>query len=146
MSTPQFSLQVTDVSAGCKPSDCAPADAAVSAVSTDASQACEAPADESKGLIVYVNDTAESTQALSTFDRLDNPPDCCRMRTRQLTDSDAGLPEVVAKVAAHMGSWPLPLTVVDGHPVVSHRLPTFDELVRLTNGKTYGPAPSLLPE
>jgi hypothetical protein len=140
MSTPQFSLQLTDVSAAaCTPADCAPTGQAAAA------EACEAPVNESKGLIVYVNSADESTQALSEFDRLDNPPDCCRMRTRQLAPADAGLPEVVAKVTEHMGSWPLPLTVVDGHPVVSHRLPTYEELVRLTNGKTYGPAPSLLP-
>ena len=141
MSTSPFSMQITDVSAAaCKPSDCAPAPQAAEA------QACAAPVDDSKGLVVYVADDAQSREALSTFDRLEDPPDCCRMRTRELAEGDAGIPDVVSKVAEHMGSWPLPLTVVDGHPVVSHRLPTFDELVRLTNGKTYGPAPSLLPQ
>ncbi len=144
MSTSPFSLQITDVSAAaCSPADCAPAPGASQ---SPAAQACVTPMDDAKGLIVYVTDSAESQQALATFDRLDNPPDCCRMRTRQLTEGGDGLPEVVSKVAVHMGSWPLPLTVVDGHPVVSHRLPTYEELVRLTNGKTYGPAPSLLPQ
>jgi hypothetical protein len=111
-----------------------------------APSSCEAPLDDAKGLVVYVNDDGESEEALRSYDRLDNPPDCCLMRTRQLSETDSGdLPAIVTRVAEHLGSWPLPLTIVDGHPVISHRLPTFEELQRLTNGKTYGPAPSLLP-
>ncbi|MEU7751351.1 hypothetical protein AB0B57_03225 [Micromonospora sp. NPDC049101] len=113
---------------------------------TEIGAACAAPVDDSKGLVVYVNDEDESRSALATFDLLADPPDCCRMRTRLLARDESGArPEVVAEVAAHMGSWPLPLTVVDGHPVVAQRLPTLEELARFTNGKTYGPAPSLLP-
>ncbi|GIG90650.1 hypothetical protein [Plantactinospora endophytica] len=106
-----------------------------------------APQDESKGLIVYVRDETESREVLEVFDRLDNPPDCCRLRTRQLAkDIPADHPQLVTDVAAHTGGWPLPLTVVDGNAVVARRLPTFDELVRFTSGKTLGHAPGLLPD
>lgn len=105
-----------------------------------------APQDESKGLIVYVRDEAESREVTEVFDRLDNPPDCCRLRTRQLAEgAPADHPRIVSDVAAHTGGWPLPLTVVDGNAVVARRLPTFDELVRFTSGKTVGHAPDLLP-
>jgi hypothetical protein len=112
-----------------------------------ASSTCgDAPQDESKGLIVYVRDETESREVLEVFDRLDNPPDCCRLRTRQLAeDTPADHPQLVTDVAAHTGGWPLPLTVVDGNAVVARRLPTFDELVRFTSGKTLGHAPDLLP-
>jgi len=123
-----------------------PAGRPLTDITAEASGSCAAPSDESKGLIVYVNTDDEARAALSTFDQLDNPPDCCRMRTRRLVAAQPGdHPDLIGKVEAHLGSWPLPLTVVDGHPVVAERLPTFAELQRFTNGKTYGPAPSLLP-
>lgn len=101
---------------------------------------------ENKGIIVYVRDEAEGRAALADFDRLDNPPDCCRLRYRLLSpDRPEEHPEIVTAVAAHTGSWPLPLTVVDGNAVVAGRLATQAELVRFTSGKTPGHAPGLMP-
>lgn len=106
--------------------------------------ACSAQTDENKGLIMYVRSQAERTAAIEVFSGLDDCPECCLLRTRQLSaDQPEDHPELVARLWARHGERLLPLTVVDGFPVVYGRIPTFDEFKRFTSGKTTAPGAGL---
>ncbi|MEV0237989.1 hypothetical protein [Nonomuraea sp. NPDC050786] len=104
----------------------------------------ESLSEDMKGIVVYVKSEADESAAAQVFAQLDNAPPCCRLRTRMLSyDKPEEFPEVAVALWRMKGVCPMPLTVVDGYPVVTRRLPTLDELIRFTTEKTVAPAPEV---
>jgi ribosomal protein S13 len=100
--------------------------------------------DEMKGIVVYVRTEDDRRAAEESFRQLEDAPPCCRLRTKLLSyDAPEEFPEVAVVLWRLKDACPLPLTVVDGYPVVSQRLPSLDELLRFTTVETTAPAPEV---
>jgi hypothetical protein len=122
-------------------------EAAAPSCATPASGAsgCAPATGDEHGIIVYVASDADADLATSLFAQLDDPPSCCRLRTRMLTcPSPDDVPDAVGKVWKHTGTFPLPLTVVDGFPVVAGRVPSLAEFVHFTTQETTQAAEGLI--
>ncbi|GIG90671.1 hypothetical protein [Plantactinospora endophytica] len=99
--------------------------------------------DDMKGIVVYVKSDDEARAARAVFDELDEPPQD-RLQIRVLSnDRPDEFPDVVVALWRLKESCPLPLTVVDGYPVVTQRAPTRAEAVRITTEETIAPAPGV---
>ncbi len=93
--------------------------------------------DDMKGVVVYVKSDDEQRDAAAVFAGLGGTP----MRTKLLSnDHPEEFPEVVVALWRLKESCPLPLTVVDGYPVVSQRVPTDEEAARFTSEPVLAPA------
>ncbi|WP_117208636.1 hypothetical protein [Allorhizocola rhizosphaerae] len=93
--------------------------------------------DDMKGIVVYVKSAEEQRDAEAVFAGLPGTP----MRTRMLSnDHPEEFPDVVVALWLLKESCPLPLTVVDGYPVVTQRVPTETEAVRFTSEPVLAPA------
>lgn len=86
---------------------------------------------------IYVADDDAAARAAEVLGTL---PDCCTSEVRNLYGSSLdGVPSVVLDVMRAKRGNTMPLTVVDGHPVVSGELPTPDDLQRFIAEGVTGP-------
>ncbi|MEU7751353.1 hypothetical protein AB0B57_03215 [Micromonospora sp. NPDC049101] len=96
--------------------------------------------DDMAGIVVYVKNDAEDRAATAVFAGLAGTP----MRTKLLTaEYPEEYPDVVVALWRLKDSCPLPLTVVDGYPVVTQRIPTPVEAAHLASEPVQAPAPEV---
>jgi hypothetical protein len=92
------------------------------------------------GIVVYVKNDTETRDAEAVFAGLGGT----QMRTKLLTaEHPEEYPDVVVALWQLKDTCPLPLTVVDGYPVVTRRVPTVEEAARFTTEPVLAPAPEV---